>query len=352
MNKSCNYEKIKKQIEMENKNVRFCCVQGPKGDPGPTTITVGMTKTGDAGTNASVTNSGTTKDVILDFLIPRGEDGEKIAIGTTYTLDANARAKVVDKLVGNVHTIDFYIPQGFDGINGIDGVDGEPGPKGEDGKSEQIEIAETITLDAGMDAEVEDDFDGELHSLTFSIPKGEKGDPGPRGEQGLQGNTGPAGPAGADGAKGDAGPKGDTGDANLSAYASIYEDKGNSYTLTGDRANQVELSIKGENKNMDTSFTNTIRAKEEGVFKVDYYFIAKSSIKAVITLELRKESVSIPASKLSKEVDVNGYAEFNGSTIVTLQKGEKLDLGISSSVAATLTPDDDITAYLNVMRIS
>ena len=179
---------------MDNKNVRFCCVQGPKGDPGPTTITVGTTKTGDAGTNANVTNSGTTKDVILDFLIPKGADGDKIAIGTTYTLDANARAKVVDKLVGNVHTIDFYIPQGFDGINGTNGVDGEPGPKGEDGKSEQIEIAETKTLDAGMDAEVEDDFDGEVHSLTFSIPRGEKGDTGPRGEQGLQGNTGPTGP--------------------------------------------------------------------------------------------------------------------------------------------------------------
>ncbi len=349
MSKSCSYEKIKKQIEMDNKNVRFCCVQGPKGDPGPTTIQVGTTKTGAAGTKASVTNSGTTKDVILDFVVPKGADGEKIAIGTTYTLDANARAKVVDNYEGNIHTIDFYIPQGFDGINGTNGQDGAPGPKGEDGKSEQIEIAETKTLDAGMDAVVEDDFDGEVHSLTFSIPRGEKGDPGPRGEQGIQGNTGPAG---ADGAKGDAGPKGDTGDADLTSYASIYENNANSYTLTGDKANQVQMSIKGEMKNMDTNFTNTIRTKEEGVYKVDYFFIAKSSAKAVITLELRKDSESIAASKLSKDVEANQYAEFNGSTIVTVENGKKLDLTIKSSVNATLTPDDDTTAYLNVMRIS
>ncbi len=352
MSKSCNYDKIKKQIEMENQNVRFCCVQGPKGDPGPTTITVGITKTGSAGSNASVTNSGTMQDVILDFLIPRGADGEKIAIGTTYTLDANARAKVVDNYEDNVHTIDFYIPQGFDGINGTNGVDGEPGPKGDPGISEQIEIAETLTLDAGMDAEVDDDFDGRIHSLTFSIPRGEKGEQGPQGEQGIQGNTGPAGPAGADGAKGDTGPKGDAGDANLSAYASIYENNGNSYNLTGDRVIQVNLSIKGENKNMNTTFTNTIGAKEEGVFKVDYFFVAKSSAAGVISLELRKETEAIAGTKISKTVGVNEYASFNGSTIVTLQKNEKIDLGISSSVAATLTPDDDITAYLTVLRIS
>lgn len=341
-----NYEKIKKIIDNENKNIKYCCVQGPKGDPGPATISVGSTKTGEAGTSATVTNSGTTKDVILDFVIPKGADGEKIAIGTTYTLDANARAKVVDKLVGNIHTIDFYIPQGFDGINGING---EPGPKGDSGISEQIEVAETITLDAGMDAEVEDEFEGNVHYLTFSIPKGEKGDPGQKGEQGVQGNPGPAGPtgpAGADGAKGDA------GDANLSAYANLYENNANSYNLTADVTNQVELSVKGTSKNMDTSFTNTVAIKEEGVFKVDYFFVAKSSTAGVISLELRKDNTTMAGTKISKTVTTNEYASFNGSTIVSLKKGEKLDLGVSSSVSTTLTPDEDVTAYLTILKIS
>lgn len=346
MRKSCNYEKIKNQIEQENKNIRFCCVQGPKGDPGPTTITVGTTMTSDAGTNAKVSNSGTTKDVILDFLIPRGKDGEKIEIGTTYTLDANARAKVVDKLVGNVHTIDFYIPQGFDGING---VDGEPGAKGDPGISEQIEISETKTIDAGMDADVEDDFDGNTHYLTFLIPKGEKGE---QGIQGTPGPAGPAGPAGANGVQGEPGPKGDTGDANLTSYANIYENTGNSYSLTGDRTIQVRLGVVGEYKNMNITFTNAIGAKEEGVYKVDYFFMAKSSAAGVITLELRKETEGIAGTKLSKNVGVNEYASFNGSTLVTLKANEKIDLGITSSVETTLTPDDDISSYLNAIRIS
>lgn len=49
---------------------------GPTGDAGTAaTITVGTTTTGDPGTEASVTNSGTTEDAILDFTIPQGPTG-------------------------------------------------------------------------------------------------------------------------------------------------------------------------------------------------------------------------------------------------------------------------------------
>lgn len=48
--------------------------QGPKGDAAAT-INVGSTTTGAAGTNASVTNSGTSSAVVLNFTIPRGATG-------------------------------------------------------------------------------------------------------------------------------------------------------------------------------------------------------------------------------------------------------------------------------------
>ena len=44
-------------------------------DGAAATITVGSTTTGAAGTNASVTNSGTSSAAIFDFTIPRGADG-------------------------------------------------------------------------------------------------------------------------------------------------------------------------------------------------------------------------------------------------------------------------------------
>ena len=52
---------------------------GPAGQDGSdgqaATITVGSTTTGSAGTNASVTNSGTSSAAVLNFIIPRGETG-------------------------------------------------------------------------------------------------------------------------------------------------------------------------------------------------------------------------------------------------------------------------------------
>ena len=61
--------------------------QGPQGEPGApgaaATITVGTTTTGEAGTEASVTNSGTTSAAVLNFTIPKGAKGDKGDKGDT-----------------------------------------------------------------------------------------------------------------------------------------------------------------------------------------------------------------------------------------------------------------------------
>lgn len=54
----------------------------PTGSGG-NTLKIGKTTTGEPGTQASVVNSGTAKDVVLDFTIPRGADGTG---GSGYTL--------------------------------------------------------------------------------------------------------------------------------------------------------------------------------------------------------------------------------------------------------------------------
>ena len=60
---------------------------GGPGTPGKdgeaATITVGSTTTGDAGTDASVTNSGTTSAAVLDFTIPKGDKGDTGDTGET-----------------------------------------------------------------------------------------------------------------------------------------------------------------------------------------------------------------------------------------------------------------------------
>ena len=56
---------------------------GPTGPAGPATITIGTVTTGAPGTEATVTNSGTAENVILDFVIPAGPTGPTGLTGPT-----------------------------------------------------------------------------------------------------------------------------------------------------------------------------------------------------------------------------------------------------------------------------
>ena len=367
LNNKCNrsYEEVMKKIEMERGKYKYLYIPGPKGEPGKdgsSTVRVGDTITGDEGTDAFVENVGTDKDAILKFTIPRGSRGnaDTVSLGDTYTLDSNARAKVVDRGQGNNHIFDFYIPQGFDGV---------------DGKSETVKVSGTETVSSDEDAKVVDEFIDGVHNLTFSIPKGEtgpKGEIGPVGETGKSEGIKVAGTetisSGEDAKvvdnfvegvhnltfsipKGETGPKGDTGDVMVDSYANLYEASGNTYSLRPNVSNQVELSTVGLNKNVDTSFTHTVRAKKDGIYKIDYFFAALSSGASDISIEARKESVSINGSKMMKSVKADEFVSFNGSVIVSVNTGEKIDLAITSNQSVNLTPKEDVVSYLNVMKI-
>ena len=63
---------------------------GPKGDAAATISVSPTVVTSAAGTNAAVTNSGTSSDVVLNFTIPRGADGAPGATGATGPAGSNA----------------------------------------------------------------------------------------------------------------------------------------------------------------------------------------------------------------------------------------------------------------------
>ena len=112
-----------------NDNIKYCCVMGPtgpkgndgvkgekgdigptgptgpKGSNGPVTIEIGKTNTIDENLDASVTNSGTKENVVLEFNIPRGKEGSIGPIG----------------------------PKGDKGDPGEKGDKGDPGEKGDTG---------------------------------------------------------------------------------------------------------------------------------------------------------------------------------------------------------------------------
>lgn len=90
-------------------------IKGPKGDKGDAaTVTVGETVTGDAGTQASVENTGDASAAVLKFTVPKGDKGDKGETG-----EQGPKGDPGEK--------------GEQGEQGPQGNPGEQGPQGDTG---------------------------------------------------------------------------------------------------------------------------------------------------------------------------------------------------------------------------
>lgn len=184
-----NNEIIKKALRKIEEDSRFkptcCCAPptptgptgitgptgptGPQGDIGPTgpqgiaaTITVGTTTTGEAGTDALVTNSGTLEDAILDFTIPAGitgPTGPQGDIGPTGPTGITGPTG----------------PQGEIGPTGPQGEIGPTGPAGVDAVDPTITIGTVTTGAPGTDAEATITGTAPNFVLNLTIPQGPTG---------------------------------------------------------------------------------------------------------------------------------------------------------------------------------
>lgn len=90
-------------------------IKGAKGDKGDTgtaaTIEVGTVTTGAAGSSASVTNSGTASNVVLNFTLPKGADG-KGAVITVNGKEPDANGNVEVSTIDVSSIVDIIYPVG------------------------------------------------------------------------------------------------------------------------------------------------------------------------------------------------------------------------------------------------
>jgi hypothetical protein len=143
--------------------------QGPKGDTGAqgpagasASVTVGSTTTLSPGADATVTNSGDTRNAILNFGIPTGAQG----------------------------------PQGIQGPKGDTGPMGQTGAKGDTGAAATVQVGNTNTGAPGTNAQVTNAGNEHFAVFNFTIPRGDKGETGATGAQGPKGDKGDKGDAG------------------------------------------------------------------------------------------------------------------------------------------------------------
>lgn len=100
---------------------QLAALKGPKGDKGDAgakgdtgaaaSIKIGTVTTGAAGSNASVTNSGTASNVVLDFTLPRGEDGADGGIVVDTAMSDTSTNPVQNKVI-NQKFNDILLPNG------------------------------------------------------------------------------------------------------------------------------------------------------------------------------------------------------------------------------------------------
>ena len=146
-------------------------IRGPIGPTGADSTVPGQAATVDAGTAVEgpieVTNSGTSSAAIFNFKIPRGLPGvtPTVIVSETVTLNAGEDALVEDKDTGVDLDLKFSIPRG------PQGPPGEGGGKGEDGTAATIVVGTTVEGPAKV-------FNSGTTSaaiLDFTVPKGDPG---------------------------------------------------------------------------------------------------------------------------------------------------------------------------------
>lgn len=94
-----------------------------KADAGDFTasVQVGTTTTLDPDQDATVSNSGTNKDAVFNFGIPKGDPGTaaSIQVGTTQTVQPEEDAEIINTGTTTAAVLNFKIPRGEDGMTDL-----------------------------------------------------------------------------------------------------------------------------------------------------------------------------------------------------------------------------------------
>ena len=123
--------------------------QGDKGEKGDNaTVDVNSTNTGDPGTDALVSNSGSIQNVKLDFTIPRGDQGIQGIQGPIGPGGGiGPQGPKGDKGdTGDAFEYEDFTPQQLEDLTGATGGVGPKGDKGDDGDAATVTLTSEVAV--------------------------------------------------------------------------------------------------------------------------------------------------------------------------------------------------------------
>ena len=276
---------------------------------------------------------------------PKGENGPvSVDVGNTETIDAGMNAVVINRGTNKNVILDFRIPKGLKGDMGPIGPKGDTGPRGlpgEIGRAEHISIDETTTVEADEEAQVLDNFENLVHHLSFYIPKG---------KQGPRGIAGPVGPAGLDGEKGPTGPTGPAGPAADIAYAMRFLNQQQQLQIPQNQ--EVIIPFNEQGSAFNTEYvTNGIKVKDTGFYLISYYLSAAPQNDVTITVKANANDIIVAGSNISAEWTQDFIGNVSNTVIAPLKENDIVNLKISTLNATSLSFNGSTNATLCINKI-
>ncbi len=257
---------------------------------------------------------------------PQGEKGESITlqIGSVTTTDYQNMASVTDTGSGNNHILNFVIPRGEPGI------EGSMGPVGPAGTSVSILGSyenEGDLTNAHPTGNTGDSYlvGDDLYVWTSNNswqnvgvirgPKGETGktgDPGPMGAKGEQGPQGIQGDIGPRGPEGPMGPKGDTAEG-ISIFGGLYDETPN--IVVANPKDPIVIPIDSRLPSLGIFYgTNTITTNITGIYEVSYRALFSTTVDDSVTVFVAANKQNIPGTTTTVDLKYGNTLQVSGSS--------------------------------------
>ncbi len=236
------------------------------------------------------------------------------------------------------------------------GPTGPPGEPGSDGESDAITIRNTITAEAGSEAQVIDTTGSHNHVLDFIIPRGYDGTPGATGPTGAPGEQGPTGPQGIEGEIGPTGPTGPTGSISANCYGMAHT------TLNQTLSNNeyVPFNISDRVSNLTIAQSGTVTLSMAGTYLINWWITINpiNTTPGIINFELQE--ISPTERTLGWSTSGNAITD---AEIVVLHGTALVDSGYdsitrrfalvnTSNQEIYLNPNNEIGAVITIAKIN
>jgi hypothetical protein len=172
------------------------CIKEFEGDFQPPSVKVGTVTTLPTGQTATIVNSGTGNQAVLDFGLPKGDAGDPptLLAGeiTAIAPFAPPTFSFTPTSTPGEYQVNLALPRGVQGLRGYQGDKGDQGIPGNPPTLFAGQITAIPPFEPPSITFIPTSTPGE-YQVNFAIPRGVQGSPGFQGEQGEQGIQGIAG---------------------------------------------------------------------------------------------------------------------------------------------------------------